>query len=145
VIQFIRLFAIFNQNLEQKELAHQIAVAMMAYHKDHPNFDFVPFLDQVLSICSTAKESLYMEIKSLIDTMGLPGFDYQQSFAYVKGEEIGEAKGEVRSKINAALKLMEKEKWSIEKVADVLELSAVEIEALQQALKDGPPKANPQS
>jgi hypothetical protein len=68
-----------------------------------------------------------MEVKSLIDTMGLPCFDYQQSFAYVTGE--------TRKAVNSALKLMEKEKWSIEKVADVLELSAVEIEALQQALQ----------
>jgi hypothetical protein len=134
---YIRLFAIFNQTLQEEELAHQIALAMANYHQQHPEFDFNPFLDQVLSICSTAKESLYMEIKSLISTMGLPGFDYEQSFAYIKGDKNGEAKGEAKGRVKDALKLMEKKGWSIDEVVDVLELNAAELEALQQALRSG--------
>jgi hypothetical protein len=128
---YVRLFAIFNTTLDKPVLAHQVASAIAAYCRQHPDTDLKQIMERTLSICSRTKMSLYMEIEALLKQKEMLAFDYRQSFAYEDGHE----EGETEKAVNVALKLMQKKGWTVAEVADVLELSEAELAALRAALE----------
>jgi hypothetical protein len=67
-----------------------------------------------------------MEIEALLKQKEMLAFDYRQSFAYEDGE--------TEKAVSVALKLMQKKGWTVEEVAEVLELNEGELAALRAAL-----------